>query len=144
MLITICREKSGNQYFCQNFTNMKRILTVFAVAVLLLCTASCHGKKHSKAYNEAKKVLEQVIETVNQAETCEDLDAAAWGILGVLGVEGLDAMPEDEQKQIAELTDKLSTLVDQKNVELNCSEEDSVFFGDDEEVPFDEPVEEAE
>lgn len=123
---------------------MKKALSIFAMAALMIIAASCNNNKHSKAFNDAKKILDKIIETVDKAETCEDLETAAWGMLGMLGVEGLDAIPEAEEQELTKLTDKLSALMEEKSAKLGCNEEmdEEPDYGD--EVPFDEPGEAAE
>ena len=122
---------------------MKKVLFAVVMSIIMIGLASCGGNKHSKAYNESKKVLESVMEGVEKASTCDDVDMAAFGILGLLGVEGVDAMPEAEQEELSKLTDKIDEVVKTKKAELNCKE-DSFFGGDDEEFPMDEEVEEME
>lgn len=121
---------------------MKKVLFAVVMSIIMIGLASCGGNKHSKAYNESKKVLESVMEGVEKATTCDDIDMAAFGILGLLGVEGVDAMPEAEQEELSKLTDKIDEVVNAKKAELNCKDDD--FFGsDDEEFPVEEEVEET-
>ena len=116
---------------------MKKTLLVVVMSIIMIGLASCGGNKHSKAYNESKKVLENVMEAVEKAETCDDLDMAAFGILGLLGVEGVDAMPESEQQELSKLTDKIDELMESKKAKLDCKDDD-FFDTDDDEFPFDE------
>ena len=109
------------------------------MSIIMIGLASCGGNKHSKAFNESKKVLENVMEAVEKAETCDDLDMAAFGILGLLGVEGVDAMPESEQEELSKLTDKIDELMESKKAKLDCKDDD--FWGGDDETPFDEEIE---
>lgn len=113
------------------------------MSVIMIGFASCGGgsNKHSKAFNESKKVLDNVLESVNKAKDCDDLDMAAFGILGLLAVEGIDAMPQADEEELNELTTKIDKALEEKKAELNC--QDDNFF-DDEDLPMDEPVEEEE
>ena len=86
--------------------------------------------KHSKAFNESQKVLDNVMESVNKAKDCDELDMATFGILGLLAVEGIDAMPEADQAELDELTSKIDKVLKQKKAELNC-QEDSFFDDED-------------
>lgn len=121
---------------------MKKSLLAIVMSIIMIAMASCGGNGHSKAFNESKKIIDKISESVKQAKTCEDLDMAAFGILAILGVEGVDAISEDEQKQLSDLTDKMEKLMEQKKAELNCKDED--FWGDEDETPLDEPLEEEE
>lgn len=118
---------------------MKKTILVVFMSFLMIAASSCGGQKHSKAFNESKKILEQIMDATQKAENCDDLEMAAFGILGLLGVEGLDSMPEDEQNLISELSEQLNTLMEEKSATLNCNEEEEM---DDEAWPADEPVEE--
>jgi len=119
---------------------MKKTLLALVMSVIMIVMASCGGSSHSKAFNECKKVIDNVSSAVKDAKTCDDLDMAAFGILGMLGVEGVDAMSEAEQNELTELTDKMEKLMEEKKAELNCQDDD--FWGEEDEVPVDEPVEE--
>jgi len=121
---------------------MKKTLLAFVMSVIMIAMASCGGNDHSKAFNECKKIIDNVSDAVKEAKTCDDLDMAAFGILGMLGVEGIDAMSEQEQKELDELSAKMETLMTQKKAELNCKEDESLW--EDEDMPVDEPVEEVE
>ena len=112
------------------------------MSIIMIGLASCGGNKHSKAYNESKKVLDNVMEGIEKAATCDDIDMAAFGVLGLLGVEGVDAMPESEQEELTKLTDKIDQLMESKKAELNC--QDEPLFEEEEETPVDEEVEEME
>lgn len=121
---------------------MKKTLLAIVMSVIMIVMASCGGNRHSKAFNESKEIIDKIIESLKQAETCDDLDMAAFGILGVLGVEGLDAISEAEQKQLSELTEKMQMLMEQKKDELECADEN--FWDSDDEMPLDEPFDEEE
>ena len=120
---------------------MKKTLIALVMSVIMISLATCGGgnNKHSKAFNESKKVLDNVMESVNKAKDCDDLDMATFGILGLLAVEGIDAMPQADQEELDELTTKIDKALEQKKAELNC--QDDSFF-DEEDVPLDEPYEE--
>ena len=112
------------------------------MSAILIAMASCGGNGHSKAFNESKKIYDKVSESIKQAKTCDELDMAAFGILGILGVEGVDAMSAEEQKQLEDLSNTMEKVMADKKAELNCKDDD--FWGDDEDTPLDEPVEEVE
>ena len=113
---------------------MKKTLLALVMGVIMITMASCGGNNHSKAFNEAKKIMDKITTSVKDAKTCDDLDMAAFGFLGLLGVEGLDALSEEEQKELDE------KLMEERRAELNCK--DNSFWDEDEdEVPLDEPVE---
>ncbi len=120
---------------------MKKTFFALVMGIIMIGLASCGGgNKHSKAFDESKKVLDGVTESLKQATTCDDLDMAAFGILGLLAVEGIDEMPEAEQEELAKISDEIDKLIEQKKAELNCQDEELDLF--DEEVPLDEPLEE--
>ena len=100
---------------------MKKVLLGAVMTVLMFCFAACGGSDngHSKAFNGAKKVIDKVAKNVEKAKTCDDVEMAAFGLLGMLGVEGIDA-------------------------ELGCKEDDFFGLGDEDDSAFDEPVEEEE
>lgn len=113
------------------------------MGIIMIGLASCGGNKHSKAFNESKKILDNVLESVEKAETCDDLDMAAFGVLGLLGVEGVDAMPESEQEELTKITEKIDKAMEDKKAALDCKDDGS-WFSDDEEMPADEPFEDSE
>lgn len=122
---------------------MKKSLLAVIMGVIMITFASCGNNGHSKAYNDAKKVLDGVQEAVEKAATCDDVDMAAFGVLGLLGVEGIDKLEEAEQKDLDALTEKISKAVEEKKAALDCK--DDFWSTDDEEVPADEEQpEEAE
>lgn len=120
---------------------MKKSLLALIMGIIMIGFASCGGNNNgkSKAFNESKKVLDNVMEGIEKAKTCDDVDMAAFGILGLLGVEGIDAMPQAEQDELEKLSEKIDEAMTQKKAELNCPEDESWF--DDEDVPMDEEVE---
>ena len=121
---------------------MKKTLFALVMSIIMIGFASCGGgnKNHSKAFNESKKVLDNVLESVEKAKTCDDLDMAAFGILGLLGVEGVDAIPEAEQDELTKLTEKIDKAMEAKKADLGCKDDD--LFGGDDEMPFGEEEEE--
>lgn len=124
---------------------MKKSLLAVIVGVIMIAFVSCGGNgknSHSKAYNEAEKVLNGVLDGVNNAATCDDVDMAAFGVLGLLGVEGIDKLEEAEQKELDVFTEKISKAVEEKKAALDCK--DDVWLNEDEEVPADEEPVEAE
>ena len=123
------------------FKTMKKTLLVAIMGVIMIAFASCGGNNgHSKAFNQAAKIYNNMIEDVNKAKTCDDVDMAAFGVLGLLGVEGIDKLDEAETKELEELGEKLSKAMEDKKAALDCKDDFSWF--DDEEVPVDEePVE---
>ena len=118
---------------------MKKTLLAVIMGIVMISLASCGGNNHSKAFKESKKVLDDVLESVEKAETCDDLDAAVFGIFGLLSVEGVDAIPETEQKELTKITEKIDELMEAKRAEFGCKDEDLI---EEEDIPFDEEVEE--
>lgn len=121
---------------------MKKTLLAFVMSIIMIAMASCGGNSHTKAFNEAKKILDKINTSIKDAKTCDDLDMAAFSFLGLLGVEGIDQITEAEQKEMEELANKMEKLMEQKKTELNCSDDSS--WDMEEDVPVDEPVEELE
>ena len=124
---------------------MKKTLFALVMSVIMIGLASCGGSNngHSKAFNESKKVLDNVMDGIKKATTCDDVDMAAFGILGLLGIDGVENMPEAEQEELTKITDEMEKVMADKKAELNCKEDDS-WFTDDEEMPADELFEESE
>lgn len=115
---------------------MKKTLFALVMSVIMIGLASCGGNNgHSKAFNESKKILDNVKEEVQKAKDCDELDMATFGILGLLGVEGVDEMPDAEQEELSKITEEIDKVLEAKKVELNCQDDDS-WFEDDEEMPF--------
>ncbi len=113
---------------------MKKTLLVAVMSVIMIVMAACGGNNHSKAFNESKKIMDKLIESVNQAKDCDDLDMAAFGILGILAVEGVDAMSTEETEELSKLTDKMNELMEKKRAEFDCKDDD--FWGSDEDDSF--------
>lgn len=121
---------------------MKKTLLAVIMGVIMIAFASCGGSNngHSKAFNQAKKVYDNILEEVNKATTCDDVDMAAFGVLGLLGVDGIDKLDEAENKELEELGEKVTKAMEDKKAALDCQDDYSSWW-DDEEVPADEPVE---
>lgn len=120
---------------------MKKTLLAVIMGIIMVAFASCGGNNgHSKAFNEAKKVYDNILDQVNKATTCDDVDMAAFGVLGLLGVDGIDKLDEAENKELEELGEKVSKAMEDKKAALDC-QDDYSWFDDEEEVPVDEPVE---
>lgn len=118
---------------------MKKTLLALVMSVIMIGLASCGGgNKHSKAYNESVKILDNITEAINQADDCDGLEAAAFGILGLLGVEGLDQMPDVEQEELTKVMEEMNTLLEKKQADFGCEEEEFL----DDEMPLGEPIEE--
>ena len=116
---------------------MKKSLLALVMGVIMITLAACGGgNKHSKAFNQSKKVLDGVLTSIEKAKTCDDLDMAAFGILGLLGVEGVDAIPEAEQDELTKLTEKIDKELEAKKAEFNCQDTD--LFGGDDDAAFDD------
>lgn len=122
---------------------MKKSLLALIMGIIMIGFASCGGNNNgkSKAFNESKKVLDNVMEGIEKAKTCDDVDMAAFGILGLFGVEGLDAMPQAEQDELEKLSEKIDEAMAKKKAELNCPEDDDSWL-DDGEGFLDEELEE--
>ena len=118
---------------------MKKSLLVLIMSVIMIGMASCGGSDHSKAFNKAKKVMDNITDNIKKAKTCDDVDMAAFGILGMLGIEGIDALSADEQAELDKMSEDMNKLMESKKAELNCK--DDFFDFDDDDVPLDEPVE---
>ena len=108
---------------------MKKTLLVAVMSLIMIGMAACGGGKHSNAFNQTKKIIDNITESVNKAKDCDDLDMAAFGMLGILGVEGIDAMTEEETQALSEMTDKMNELMEKKKAEFNCKDDD--FWGSD-------------
>lgn len=114
---------------------MKKTLLAVIMGIVMITFASCGG---SSTVDKAKKVLDDVMENVNKATTCDDVDMAAFGILGLLSVDGIENLTEAEQQELDAYTEKISKAVEEKKAALDCKDD---FWFDDEEVPADEPAE---
>lgn len=114
------------------------------MSVIMITLASCGGGKngHSKAFNQAMKIYDDMFESVEKASTCDDVDMVIFGAFALIGIDGIDKLNEAETKEFEELGEKLSKAMEDKKAELNCPEED--LFGGDEDTPFDEEIEEME
>lgn len=120
---------------------MKKTLFALVMSIIMIGLASCGGNNgHSKAFNESKKILDNVKEEIQKAKTCDDVDMATFGILGLLGVDGVDAMPEAEQEELSKITDEIDKVLEAKKAELDCKDDDSWF--DDDDMPADDLFEE--
>lgn len=118
---------------------MKKTLFAVIMSVIMIGLASCGGNKHSKAFNESKKILDDVLENAQNAQTCDDLDKAVFGIFNLLAVEDVDAIPESEQNELTKITEEIDKVMEAKKAEFGCQDEDLI---DEDEIPFDEEVEE--
>ena len=120
---------------------MKKTLLALIMGIIMIGFASCGGNNNgkSKAFNQATKIIDDIMESVEKAQTCDDVDMAAFGILALFGVDGLEDMPQAEQDEFSKYSEKLDEVMAKKKAELNCPEDESWF--DDEDVPVDEEVE---
>ena len=123
---------------------MKKTLLALVMSVIMIGLASCGGNNgHSKAFNESKKILDNVMEGIQKATTCDDVDMAAFGILGLLGVDGVESMPEAEQEELTKITDEMEKVMAEKKAQLDCKEDDS-WFNDDDDRPADDLFEDSD
>ena len=115
------------------------------MSVIMIGFASCGGNNngHSKAFNESKKILDNVMSEIQKAKTCDDVDMAAFGILGLLGVDGVENMGEAEQEELSKITDEMEKVMTQKKAALDCKEDEG-WFTDDDDMPADDLFEESE
>ncbi len=118
---------------------MKKTLFALVMGIVMIGLASCGGNKHSKAFNESKKILDIVLENVEKAETCDDLDMAFVGIFDLLSVEGINAIPETEAQELTTITEKIDEVMEAKRADFDCQDEELI---DNDDIPFDEEVEE--
>ncbi len=118
---------------------MKKTLLAVIMGIVMIGLASCGGNKHSKAFNESKKIMNSVLENVEKAETCDDLDMAFIGIIDLLSVEGINAIQEPEQQELTKISEKIDEIMGAKRTEFGCQDEDLI---NDDDTPFDEEVEE--
>ena len=88
------------------------------MSVIMIGLASCGNGGHSKAFNESKKVLDNVKSEIQSAKDCDEVDMATFGILGLLGVEGVDEMPDAEQEELTKLTEEIDKVLEAKKAEL--------------------------
>ena len=117
---------------------MKKTLFALVMSVIMIGFASCGGSNSgSKAFNDSKKILEDVKEAVQQADNCDDVDMAAFGVLGLLAVEGIENLTEAEQEALGQISEEIEEISNQKKAELNCEEETSY---EDEDMPADELI----
>ena len=107
------------------------------MSVIMIGFASCGGNSGSKTFNDAKKVLEDVKEAVQQAQTCDDVDMAAFGVLGLLAIEGIENLTEAEQEALGQISEEIEQISNDKKAELGCNEEETY----EEEMPVDELIE---
>lgn len=123
---------------------MKKTLLFALLSFIMLGFFACNNDQYSKPYKEAKEILDNITSLTNKAKDCNDLDVAAFGIIGMLSVEGVDSLPKEEQKLLSDQMDKLGELMEQRRTELNCVDEtDGIEFDDDfpADAPYDEEVE---
>lgn len=121
---------------------MKKTLLALVMSVIMIGLASCGGNSgHSKAFNESKKVLDNVKEEIQKAKDCDEVDMATFGILGLLGVEGVEDMPESEQDELSKITEEIDKVLEAKKAEFGCQDDDS-WLEDDAEMPLEELFEE--
>lgn len=118
---------------------MKKTLLAVIMGIVMIGLASCGGNKHSKAFNESKKILDNVLENVEKAETCDALDMAFVGVFDLLSVEDVNAIPEAEHQELTEITEKIDEVMGAKRAEFGCQDEQLI---EEDDIPFDEEVEE--
>ncbi len=113
---------------------MKKTLLFALVGIVLLAFTSC-GPKGTKQFNESKATLEQIQKQVEAATTCDEMQMAALGILGIAfgGDEYAEEekMTAEEQTTFTQMMDDLSAKMEAKSTELGCDavEEDSIQDG---------------
>ena len=97
---------------------MKKVFIVLIMSVIMIGMAAC-GEKHSKAFNEAKAVLDNITENVNKAATCDEIDALTEQ--RHLNIEGIEAISQEEKDALAKLTEAVDKALDAKKNELDCN-----------------------
>ena len=118
---------------------MKKTLFALVMGIVMIGLASCGGNKHSKAFNESKRILDNIYESIDKAETCDDLDTAFVAIIDLLSVEGIDAIPETEHQELTTIAEKIDELMESKRADFGCQDDELI---DNDDIPFDEEVEE--
>ena len=110
---------------------MKKLFIL--IAMLSLSTfvmAQNPVKTHTKPYNEAKAILEEVKAGIQNAKDCDELDVAVFGVIALFGVEDIDMITEDEENLLTKLTEEMDKILENKKAALNC-EDDDFFETDD-------------
>ena len=111
---------------------MKKTLMIALAGMMLLAFTQCGGTetkavKGSKEYQETMEVYQQLEKAVNDANTCDELQEAALGLLfsGLASKSYADEekMTEQEEKKVEEYIEKLGNVIEKKSEKLGCNNE---------------------
>ena len=116
---------------------MKKTLIIALAGMMLFAFTQCGGNgngneaktvKGSLEYKDSKKMLQEFEKLVKDANTCDELQEAAIGLLfsGLASNEYAEEekMTEEEEKKLDEYMDEIGNVIEKKSKELGCDEED--------------------
>ena len=110
---------------------MKKLFILIAMLSLASFAMAQKPETHTKPYNDAMAILEEVQEGIQSAKDCEELELAAFSMLALLGVEDLDKITEEEENLINKFTQEMDKILKNKKVALNCKDDDFFENNDD-------------
>ena len=114
---------------------MKKTLIIALVGMMMLAFTQCGGKgneaktaKGSTEYNDNKKMLQDFEKLVKDANTCDELQEAAIGLLfsGLASNDYADdeKITEEEEKKLEEYMEEIGNVIEKKSKELGCDEDE--------------------
>ncbi len=106
---------------------MKKILlTALAILTMSMVSFAGNGGPHTKEYREMKAMLDNYLEAIKKAQSCDDLDISQLDfIMAVLSFvdneyEEDETMTEAEDKEIKEYMDQIDDRLAQLKAKWNC------------------------
>ena len=112
---------------------MKKTFLIALAGIMMFAFTQCGGGKDSKTtkgskeYQETMEMYEKLEKAVKDANTCDELQEAALGVLfsGLASKDYADEekMTEQEEVKLEEYIEKLSDVVEKKAEKLGCDDD---------------------
>lgn len=98
------------------------VATVVIAIVLLVIIGVAADSGKSQTYRDAKKILDGVKEEIEDAGSCDDLDMAEWSMIGLLNVEGIDDLEEDEAEELEAYIEQIDQIAEEQRSFFGCDD----------------------
>lgn len=107
---------------------MKKVFFIALSSLMIVAFTQC-GESGSQEFKDSKALLEKKEKAINKATTCDELQSSLLLItLSALAEQKEYAeneeMTDKEKIKIEELSKRIDDLIEKKNEELGCSDED--------------------
>lgn len=112
---------------------MKKTLIIALSGLMMFAFTQCGGNstktaKGSKEFKESMELFQKFEKMVNDANTCDELQEAALGLLfsGLASNDYAeeDKMTEEEEQKLEDYVEEIGKVIEKKSEKLGCDEDD--------------------